>query len=231
MLATPSSPSRRAGHSAHEVPHPILSPKAGHPPRARSLAPAGAPARRCSAEPWDGACSCILPPEPGIPSKGPPRAASCPATVRKPSFSPKKITPGWEDSAPEGSRSKESICPPPGSSAALSPPRTLPACRGFLPGFEGRSSPVCSRSAGEHKTNGLICAKSRLQLQHLLFSSSQYFIPLQIRMNAILLLKSFSVLYAEVNAVCPAICIFKGISNTGFLFHRENKIDLRAKPE
>lgn len=231
MLATPSSPSRRAGHSAHEVPHPILSPKAGHPPRARSLAPAGAPARRCSAEPWDGACSCILPPEPGIPSKGPPRAASCPATVRKPSFSQKKNHTRLGRFCPGGKPLEGKHLPAAGQLGSPFPPRTLPACRGFLPGFEGRSSPVCSRSAGEHKTNGLICAKSRLQLQHLLFSSSQYFIPLQIRMNAILLLKSFSVLYAEVNAVCPAICIFKGISNTGFLFHRENKIDLRAKPE
>lgn len=215
------------GCSARQVPAPHFVTQSGTPLWARSLAPAGAPARRCSAEPWDGACSCILPPEPGTPHKGPPK----PNGVRKPSLSPEKksqqvgkILPRREAARRKASARRRAARQP-------FPPRTWPACAGLLPEFEGRSSPVCSRSAGERKTNGLICAKSRLQLQHLLFSSSQYFIPLQIRMNAILLLKSFSVLYAEVNAVCPAICIFKGISNTGFLFHRENKIDLRAKPE
>lgn len=83
------------------------------------------------------------------------------------------------------------------SSAALSP-RTLPASAGFLPRFWGCSSPLCSCSAGEQKTNGLICAKSRLQLgRFLCLLSSQYFPALQIRMNARLSLKSCSVYRAQ----------------------------------
>lgn len=78
-----------------------------------------------------------------------------------------KIPPGRPDSATERSSSRKApeLCP-----AALSP-RTLPTPPGFLPRFRGCSSPVCSCSAGEQKTNGLICAKSGLQLHHLLLSA------------------------------------------------------------
>lgn len=76
----------------------------------------------------------------------------------------------------EGTSSQESTCLLRGAELPFLPPQASPVCTGFLSRLEGSSSPIQLSSAGELKTNGLICAKSRLQLQHLFLLFSFFLI-------------------------------------------------------
>lgn len=118
-----------------------------------------------------GARPCSVPCPRGI--LGPPQAQLHPISPRtRAELQPSSST------APhrrETARRKAPACCQ-GAELPFLPPQASPVCTGFLSRLEGSSSPVQLSSAGELKTNGLICAKSRLQLQHLFFLFSFFLI-------------------------------------------------------